>query len=999
MKVSKNQYAVIFSTAIVFAFSFLGLRNVSFDILPEFQAKTVQVQTEALGLSASEVEDLVTINVEEMLTNTPWMEKMESTSVNGLSSVKITFAPDTDIMEARQMVSENIALSQLIPNVSQKSVIIQPQSTTNRVMAIGLSSESLSLIDISQLSRWNIRPALLSVPGVSNVSIWGHRERQLQVQVDQDKINNTRITLDDVIEATGNTFWMSELTYLEASTPGAGGWIDTPNQRLEIQHILPIRNEEDLAQIPFSRASYLDLGDVSSVVEGHQPLIGDAVLGNEGGILLVIEKYPQSSVLDVTSGVENKLLELKAGLPGIDIDTEVFRPATFVESAINNLSYVFLASFILFIVGLMILFRNTYIALIASSSIFVSLVIILFALHSYGLTISTVLFAGVVASLGIIIDQVISGLERGHRENIQVTLITILLMVPVLFLNNNIKLFYEPLVISYIISIIIGMIFAMFIFPIIVKFFSSKISIKKPDHLFIGRLKNICFNGSKKILKTSPAVSFAIAIFAVVSYYFLFFGANDMLPDYMERTIVVDIENTPGTSLTEMNRVVKEIGDKVQLVDGVNNFGADIGRSISGDQIIGVNSAQLWISFNKDVDYATTKGNITESLDDYSEIIKNIGTYSQKIMDRHLVSNEDEIFVRVYGAELEELKKQAEKVKSNISRVSGIISPEVIAESQTLVPGIKIEVNTDIASRYGLKPGDVRRAAATIVNGLQVANRFEEQKIYQVAVWSLPEERRNVEDIKNILIDTSYGGKVPLSVVADVNIVPIISRVDRESASRYVDVVFEVRGDKDVVIENLEKNLHDMELTLEYHATIMGDYAENNNNNLSLIIVMVIIGIIFLLQSIFNSWRLAILIFITALSTLIGGVLVSYLLNESISSLSTLLGLLVVFSIAIRNMVMTIIHYKNLEETGLDGDPLVISVIRDRLTQTLTTTMLIILVFVPVLVAGNIPGLELIRPMAMVIIGGLITLLFVKIYFLPKLYFWNDIKNNDSYEI
>ena len=253
------------------------LRNTPVDALPEFAPPYVEVQTEALGLSASEVEELISFNLEELLNGTPFLQSMRSTSVPGLSSIVLYFQPGTDILRARQLVSERLSLAYALPNVAQPPVILQPMSATSRVMMVGLSSKQVSPIQMSVLARWNIRPALLSVPGVANVSIWGMRDRQLQVLVDPQRLQARHVTLDQIVSTTGNALWVSPLTFLNASTPGSGGWIDGPQQRLEVRHVLPISSPNDLAQVNVEDTT-LSLGDVAAVVEDHQPLIGDDIL-------------------------------------------------------------------------------------------------------------------------------------------------------------------------------------------------------------------------------------------------------------------------------------------------------------------------------------------------------------------------------------------------------------------------------------------------------------------------------------------------------------------------------------------------------------------------------------------------------------------------------------------------------------------------------------------------------------------------------------------------
>jgi Cu/Ag efflux pump CusA len=365
----------LFVVALAIALVVVGiaqLGNMPVDALPEFAPPYVEVQTEALGLSASETEELVTLNQEELLNGTPWLQTIRSTTVAGLSSIILFFQPGTDIIRARQLVSERLGLAYALPNVAQPPAILQPMSATSRVMMVGLSSKQVSPIEMSVLARWTIRPALLSVPGVANVSIWGMRDRQLQVLVDPAKLRANHVTLDQIVATTGNALWVSPLSFLNASTPGSGGWIDSPQQRIEVRHVLPISSPKDLAQVNIEGTN-LRLGDVAQVVENHQPLIGDNVLNNDPGLLFVIEKFPGANALDVSRGVEAKLDELRPGLSGIQIDTTIFRPASFIEMAINNLSRALLIGLLLLVLVLLAFHYHWRVALISLVTIPLSL--------------------------------------------------------------------------------------------------------------------------------------------------------------------------------------------------------------------------------------------------------------------------------------------------------------------------------------------------------------------------------------------------------------------------------------------------------------------------------------------------------------------------------------------------------------------------------------------------------------------------------------------------
>ena len=319
----KLRFLVVLVAVALLLLGVVQLRGMPVETLPEFSPPMVEIQTEALGLSAAEVEQLVTVPLEQDLLNgVAWLERIRSESVPGLSRIELIFQPGTDVLKARQLVQERLIQAPGgIPNVSKAPVVLQPLSSTSRVMMIGLSSKELSLIDMSVLARWKIRPRLMGVQGVANVAIWGQQERQLQVQVDPEKLRERGVTLDKVVQTTANALWVSPLSFTEASTPGTGGFIDTSNQRLGIQHILPIMTAKDLAQVAVEDTGgrVLRLADVSRVVEDHQPLIGAAVAGGGPSLMLVVEKFPGANTLEVTRQVEAALDEMRPGLAGIAI--------------------------------------------------------------------------------------------------------------------------------------------------------------------------------------------------------------------------------------------------------------------------------------------------------------------------------------------------------------------------------------------------------------------------------------------------------------------------------------------------------------------------------------------------------------------------------------------------------------------------------------------------------------------------------------------------------
>src|SRR5512142_679145 len=378
----KYKFLVVTLAAALIVFGVGQLRTAPVDVLPEYSPPYVEIQTEAQGLSAEEVEQLVTLGLEQDLLNgVPWLTGIYSDSQPGVSSIVLVFEPGTDIARARQMVTERLAQAFALPHVSKPPTMLQPLSSTSRVVVVSLSSKTLTPIQMSVLARWIISPRLLGVPGVANVAIWGRRDRQLQVLADPKKLIDDKVSLLQVLETTGNALWVSSLSFVEASTPGTGGFIETANQRIGARHPLPIVSPEGLAQVPIE-GTKLVLGDVARITEDHQPLIGDAISNEGTGLLLVIEKFPGANPLAVTRGVEDALDEMRPGMTGLDMNPNVYRPADFIEAALHNIGLSLLIGLLLVLLVLaafLLDWRTVVIALIAIPVSLLAAALVLYA--------------------------------------------------------------------------------------------------------------------------------------------------------------------------------------------------------------------------------------------------------------------------------------------------------------------------------------------------------------------------------------------------------------------------------------------------------------------------------------------------------------------------------------------------------------------------------------------------------------------------------------------
>jgi CzcA family heavy metal efflux pump len=1000
---------------------FLGATRLSgsrVDVLPEFAPPFIEIQTEALGLSAPEVEDLITLNLEELLSGTSWLRKIRSKSVPGLSSIVLIFEPGTDIMRARQLVQERLMFAYALPNVSKTPVMLNPLSATSRAMMIGVSSKDLSLIDLSVLVRFTIKPKLMGVPGVANVAIWGQRMRQLQVQVDPEDLRLKGVRLDQVIKTAGNAMWVSPLSYLEASMPGTGGWIDTPSQRLAIQHTQPISTPADLAQVAVAGTPH-KLGDVAKVVEGHPPLIGDAIVGGEPGLLLVVEKFPQTDARDVVRGVDEALDSLRPGLPGVVLDASIFRSSQFVEMATENIGKAVLIGAILLVLALLFLFYDWRAALISALSILLSLLVAALVLYFLNATINVLVFAGFVAALIVVIDDAIVSVEGIFRRmdeldsdasrtpvqavivealggtrpsTVYALLIIVLSVLPAFLIAGLPKAFFDPLAASYLLALLASFVVAMTATPAIASvLFRRTPSTREPPVRALRRLYELAL---ARTVDEPRAVGVATAAVVLVALgIWPLFGQSvlpkfSLLPQFDERDVRITWKGVPGTSYPETQRVVSRISRELQSIPGVSNVSAHVGRAVTGDQVVGVESGQIWVNIDPAADSKAIFSAIKSAVAGYPGADHDMQTYLQETVRGVFTGTHNELAVRIRGPDWEGLRREADKVKQALSSVEGLADLRVTG--QTKEPQIEVRVDVAAAGKVGLTPGDIRRAAATVFAGLEVGSLFEQQKVFDVVVWSQPSKRDSVTDLRELLIDTPSGDHVRLGDVAEIRISPTLSVIEREGISRCIDVVANVRGrDVNSAAADVSRVLQNMQFASEYYPVVFSESAERQSSQHLLLFVALasLLGIFFILQACFRSWGLALVIFATLPLALIG-VFVAVHATGNSWSLGTLIGGMAVFAITVRHCILLIRHWQDMElrKEASFGTGLVRFGACERFASILMTMVAACAALSPFVFLGGIAGIEALHPMAIVILCGLVMATLFNLFVVPTLY-------------
>lgn len=984
-----------------------SVRTTPVDVFPEFAPPRIEVQTEAPGLSTAEVEGLVSVPIENALVGVTGVKTLRSKSVLGLSSVLLIFREGTDLLAARALVQERLARAAAqLPTAARPPVILAPLSSLSRVMKIGVGSDTLSQMELTDTIRWTVRPRLMAVPGVANVAIWGQRDRQLQVSVDPDRLRAHGVRLDDVLRATR-----------DAVTPAGGGFVDTPNQRLPITHATVVATADELAEVAVvARGSNpLRLGDVAAIAEDHAPPIGDAIIDDRPGLLLIVEKQPEANTVTVTRGVEAALTALAPALRGIRVDPTIFRPASFIERAIGNLQTSLLLGCVLVALILGLFLYDLRTAVISALAIPLSLLAAALVLRARGGTLDTMALAGLAIALGEVVDDAIIDVEnivRRLRLNaalaqplpafevvlsaslevrsavVYASLIVVMVFVPVYFLEGLPGAFFRPLAVAYGLGVLASMGVALTVTPALALLLLPRDGSAQRESPVAPPLRRLYARALPFVVDRPRAAVAFLALSLLVAGSAATRLGEGFLPEFQETDFLMHWVGKPGTSLDAMRRITERASRELRAIPGVRNFGSHIGRAEVADEVVGPNFTELWISLDPDAPYAPAVARIRAAVDGYPGLYRDVQTYLQERVKEVLSGSSGAIVVRIFGPDLASLRRAAGDVGGSLARVPGVVDLKV--EAQVLVPQIEIRLRPEAIRRFGLTPGEVRRAATTLLQGTRVGEVYRSPQVVDVVVWGTARVRADLTALRSLPIETASGAPVPLSDVADVLLTPTPNVIQREGASRRIDVTCNVRGrDLGAVARDIDGVLRGVTLPPGHHAEVLGEYAARQDASRRLLALglLSLLGILAVLYADFASARLTLLAFVTLPFALVGAVAAAWL-GDGVLSLGSLVGFVTVLGIAARNGIMLVSHYRHLEsEEGVPfGRALVLRGALERLAPILMTALATALALVPLVAGGNRPGHEIEHPMAVVILGGLVTSTLLNLFVLPALY-------------
>ena len=999
------RFLVVVAAIVLLAAGALVGRKAPVDAFPEFAPPLVEVQTEAPGLSSLDVENLVTTPIENVLSGTSFITTVRSKSVLGLSSVVLLFEPGTDLFVARQLVQERLGrAAALLPASARAPVLMSPVSSTGRALKIGLTSETLSQAELTDLVRWTLRPRLLAVPGVGNVAVWGARERQYDVCIDPGRLDAAGVTTDEVVRAVQ-----------AATTPIAGGYIDGPAQRLPLQHESPVASPADLEELPVAArgGAVVRVRDVAVVADTFPPPIGDAVVNDRPGILLIVEKQPWGNTLEITRRIDEVLAEVKPALSGVEIDTSIFRPASFIERSIANLEEAMLVGIGLVIAVLALFLWSWRTALISALAIPLSIAAAILVLRALGGTLNTMILAGLVIALGEVVDDAIIDVEnivRRLRENrtlaepkpaldvilaaslevrsavVYATIIVVLVFLPVWFLEGVSGAFFRPLALAYGLGVLASMIVALTVTPALSMLLlprSLEESRHSPVMEWLSRryerlLPRILLRSRAVLGSGTLALASGVAGFALLGDAFL--------PDFRENDFLMHWVAQPGTSLPALGRTTVMVSKELRAIPGVTSFGSHLGRAEAADEIVGPNFAELWIHVDEGYEHDAVARQVAATIEKYPGLRRDLETYLRERVDEVVSGAHGAVVVRVFGPDLSLLRASADELAAKLRAIGGVEAVQV--EQQVLVPEVRVSPRSGAAA-LGFLPGDVRRAVNVFVRGERVGELVQNGRPIPVVVRGTDALREDVSALRDAQVVSALGARARLSDVADLTIDPTPNMVPHEAASRRIDVSLKVTGDLGAVAREVQAAVNATSWPAAHHAEVLGEWREREAARRRLLgfSAVSIVLILVVLYSDLRSARRTVVVAASLPFALVGGVAGAWL-SGGVLSLGSLVGLVTVLGIASRNGILLVSHYRQLEEEDHVpfGPDLVLRGSVERVGPILMTALATGLALVPLVIAGDAPGHEIEHPMAVVILGGLVSSTLLNLLVLPTLY-------------
>ena len=982
------------------------------DVFPDLTAPTVSILTEAHGMAPEEVEKLVTFPIETVVNGASGVRRVRSNSIQGLSTVWVEFDWGTDIYIARQIVNEKLqVVRNSLPEGVDQPVLAPITSIMGEIMLVGMTADTTSPMDLRTLADFTVARRIQSVPGVSQVLVYGGETQQYQVQIDPYETAAQGITLDHVL-----------LAVAEGNVNATGGVFLQYGQEHLIRGLGRVRDVEDIERIPIVTRKGVPLlvKDVANVSIAPAFKLGTASINNEDGVLLVVSKQPEANTLKLTAAIEATLDDIRPTLPAdVKLHTDIFRQADFIDLAVNNVVDALRDGAIFVTIILFFFLVNIRTTLISVLAIPVSLLIAFLSLRLLGMSINTMTLGGMAIAIGVLVDDAIIYVEnvyRRVRENASqpkpeqqpfltvvgaasseirspiamATFIVIVVFVPLFFLSGVEGRMLKPLGVAYAISILASLLVAVTITPALSSLLLRRIPAKHHgDSWLVRQLKRIYQPSLVYFLRHKATIIVASAALIIGALVTLPFFGRSFLPEFNEGTFNISLATLPGTSLEESHTIGRMVEGILLSHDAVTSTARRTGRTELDEHSLGSHAHELEVQLDLT---NTSKEELLEELRSDLALVQGTNiTIGQPISHRidHMLSGtRAAIAVKLFGPDLYELRKYAQRIKAEMESVDGLV--DLFVDQQTDVPQVRIRGDRDQMAIHGLRSADIDELIDVAFLGVKTSQVYDGEHRHDLVVRYAQEHRGDLEAIKRSLIDTPTGHPVPLESVADITPDRGPNYISRENVQRKIVVQANVAGrDLHGAVGEIRKRISDnVNLPKGYYVEYGGQFESEQEatRTVTLLSIVSIIAILVVLFLEFGNFRQAILVMVNLPLALIGGV-VSVFFTEGIISIASLVGFITLFGIAVRNGILMVSHYNYLmDQEGKSLYDAVVQGSMERLSPILMTAMTTGLALLPLAFAGHKPGSELQSPMAIVILGGLITATFLNLVVVPVLF-------------
>ncbi|MBK8943638.1 MAG: efflux RND transporter permease subunit [Ignavibacteriae bacterium] len=989
------------------------------DVFPDLTAPTVTIMTEAHGMATEEVETLVSFPIETSVNGATNIRRVRSSSSAGFSIVWVEFDWGTDIFLARQIISEKIqTMAANLPKGVGNPVLAPISSIMGEIMLISLSIDeknnpnNLNEMDLRTIADFDLRRRLLSISGVSQVIPIGGAVKQYQILISPEKLSAFNISLNEVLIS-------AEKSNENAS---GGSYMDSGSEYL-IRGIGNIKSIEDIKNsvVTIHDKVPILIKDIAEVNIGPAIKIGDGSKNAEPAVILTVQKQPQTNTLELTEKIESILFEIKKTLPtGILLDSDIFKQSDFIQIAIQNVIGALRDGAILVVIVIFLFLWNIRTTFISVVAIPLSIIITIIVFKFFDIMINTMSLGGIAIAIGALVDDAIIDVENVYRrlkENISnnknksidalkiifeaskeirapmvnATLIIVVVFLPLFFLSGVEGRLLRPMGYAYVTSIFASLLVALTVTPVLSYYLlpNANFMKKEEDTWLVEKLKKYYKSTLNFTLKRPKLILSASLLFFIISIAILPLLGRSFLPEFNEGSLTLSLVTLPGTSLEESNKIGNLAEEIILSFDEVKSTARRTGRAELDEHAQGVNGAELDVRF--ELLSRTKEEFLTELRNKLLALPGTNVTIGQPISHRidHMLSGtRANIAVKIFGNNLQQLRSYSQLVKSEMEKVEGAV--DISVDQEVEVHQTKIKFNRTKMAQFGLTIGDLAEAIDIGFNGERVSQIREGQNTFDLIVRYNDNNRGNIHKIQNALFDTPYGVKVPLTQLAEVVNEKGPNRISRENVQRKIVVQANISGrDLRSVVDDIRKNIEaNVNFEQEYFVEFGGQFeSEQEATKIITLMSFVSIGIIFMILFFqFGNIKSALFILINLPLALIGGIWAVYM-SDGIISVASLVGFITLFGIATRNGILMLSHFKHLIDEGIEFTQAIIQGSIERLNPILMTAITAGLALIPLVLGSGEPGKELESPMAIVILGGLVTSTALNMIVVPSLFY------------